>query len=202
MKEIIEEVNEEAKSEVEIKEESPKSVIISEVEEKTLEKLNEDEANPIAVVSNIIEEVPVAMPSQEIFVPQVLENQDTIQTVPETTTTQVTKEQIVSEDFWKNEEVFKKIESLQKETETKPFELPSVLKTLKPSSSTATKPWLMKKKKNPEPAQEIPVQTLIESAAATLPTETITPEMPEVKKENSEVVEIPNTIENPLEGTA
>jgi len=223
MKEVIEEVNEEVKSEIQQtleKEEeksevaSPRSVVISEVEEKTLEKLNEDETNPIAIISTTEEVVTLTpempMPSQGIFMPQVSENQESAAAAKIVTETQPAKEQIVSEDFWKNEEVFKKIESIQKEnaqqSETKQdtFELPSVLKTLRSSSSNATKPWLMKKKKNPEPApeQEAPVQTLAEST--TLPSETITPEMPssEAKKENSEVVEVSSAIENPLEGTA
>jgi len=213
LKEVVQEVNgeiisqEKEENSVEMKNEEELKQDAVEIQEE----LKQDESNHMAIISSIENEEVVSLVPQ---VPvQVSENQDLTQNAPETQVqaqvSSKTKEQIVSEDFWKNEEVFKKIESIQKESEAKQetFELPSVLKTLRSSSSTATKPWLMKKKKNPEPvaAPETSVQTIPESTIQTLPSENLTPEMPvvvETQKEISEVVEVPSTIENPIEGTA
>lgn len=206
-----------------MKEEKSESVEVKNEEisnEVKQQEQEQDENNHMAIISSIENQEVVSLVPEFSSSVQAPENQpEMVKNTNETQAVQVstTKEQIVSEDFWKNEEVFKKIESIQKEnaeSEAKQstFELPSVLKTLRSTSSTSTKPWLMKKKKNPEPqpepvpAPETSVQAVPESTVQqTLSSENITPEMPaivEAQEKNSEVVEISNTIENPIEGTA
>lgn len=128
---------------------------------------------PVEEVGPIITEIP----RPEIVVNQedvkVTEEKILINSQPsaEEILNKAAREQIVSEDFWKNDEVFKKIESIQKEKQNAAekkndvFELPSMLQNLRSKSAApATKPWLMKKKKT-EPQLEVVPEPKVEAAS-------------------------------------
>ena len=175
-------------------------------EQQTIENNNEnttqDEIKVLSVSQT--EETINITPSKEETLIEPAENNFKIVTSEPNISTQEEvandnpKEQIVSEDFWKNKEVFKKIELYQQEEqqkteEKKAFELPSVLKTLREKSGTASsnKPWLMKKKK------------AVEIQNVETPKEETKPEV----KALEEVLETPNLSEeipavNPEEITA
>jgi len=117
------------------------------------ENLSKDEIKILSVSQ--VDEVDVETPdiTRKNYLLNKTENR--IEIIPESNISIIEdnlKEQIVSEDFWKNKEVFKNIEFYQQEEkqkseEKKAFEMPSVLKSLREKSgASSNKPWLMKKK--------------------------------------------------------
>jgi hypothetical protein len=101
------------------------------------------------------------------------------------------RDQIVSEDFWKNEEILKNIEKIQNEvklpqenSKKTPFELPSVLETLRSKPASSSKPWLMKKKKPVENQEaESTPQPLNNETNTTEKTPEPNKDLPEVEAE-------------------
>jgi len=72
------------------------------------------------------------------------------------------KEQVLSEDFWKNRDEFKNLQENSsvktEETKKEEFVVPSVLQTLRTKSTPSNKPWLLKKKKTTEVKVEEPIE--------------------------------------------